>query len=98
MSILALLDLTLKPESVADAPAVIHETLMATRAFDGCLGVEVLMDAHDPTHIVLLERWESAESDAAYRAWRTTAAGASRLRSILATPPLLTTYDVAPDI
>ena len=98
MTIYALLHLTVQPEFVAAAPAVIHETLTATRAFDGCLGVEVLMDADDQTHIVLLERWDSVESDAAYRAWRATPAGASGLRTILAGAPRLCRYDVAPNI
>jgi len=60
MPITALLELTIKPESLADAPAVIHQTLQATRAFEGCLGVDVLMDADNPAHIVLLERWDSS--------------------------------------
>ncbi len=98
MSITALLDLTLKPESVADAPAVIRETLKATRAFDGCLGVEVLMDAEDETHVVLLEQWDSLESDAAYRAWRATPDGASDLRTLLASAPRLTKFTTATGI
>ncbi len=98
MSIYALLELTLKAESVADAPAVLRETLTATRAFDGCLGVEVLLATDDETHVALLEQWDSVESDAAYRAWRATPAGASSLRTILAAPPRLSRYDVASDI
>ena len=70
--ITVLLELTLTPASVAAAPAVIGQTLEATRAFDGCLGVDVLVDAADETHVVLLERWESLERDDAYRAWRAT--------------------------
>ena len=98
MSITALLDLTLRPDAVAEAPAVLRETLRATRAFEGCLGVVVLVDSRDETHVVLLEQWESAESDAAYRAWRASPEGASSLRTILASPPRLTTFTTAPDI
>ena len=98
MTITALLDLTLKPESVADAPAILHETLAATRAFDGCLSVEVLTDIADKTHIVLLERWDSVESDAAYRSWRATPDGASPLGAILAGAPRLTRCALQPDI
>ena len=88
--ITALLELTLTPEAVASAPAVIGTTLEATRAFDGCLGVDVLVDAEDETHLVLVERWESMEHDAAYRAWRVTPEGASQLGTLLAAPPKLT--------
>ncbi len=98
MPISALLELTIKPESLADAPTVIHQTLQATRAFEGCLGVDVLMDTDDPTHIVLLEQWDSLESDAAYRAWRSTPDGASDLRTILAGPPRLTRFTTASEV
>ncbi|NAZ80306.1 antibiotic biosynthesis monooxygenase [Kineococcus sp. R8] len=90
MAITSLLELTLKPEAVADAPRVIAETLVATRAFDGFLGVDVLVDATDPTHVVLVETWESLEHDSAYRVWRSTPDGASQLGSVLASPPVLT--------
>ena len=90
MAIVSLLELTLRPEAVADAPAVIRETLVATRAFDGFLDVQVTVDATDPTHVVLIETWESLEHDAAYRVWRATPDGASNLGSVLASPPVLT--------
>ena len=95
MIVTALLDLTLLPASVADAPSVLRDTFRATAAFPGCLSVEVLLDADDPTHVVVLERWDSADSDAAYRAWRATPDGASQLRTLLASPPLLTRFTTA---
>ncbi len=98
MTLTALLDLTLTPESLVDAPEVLRETLRDTRAFAGCLGVEVLRGTQDPTRILLVERWESVEADAAYRAWRATLEGASRLRTLLAGPPSLTTFLIESDI
>lgn len=98
MTITALLDLTLTPEGVAEAPRVLRETLVATRAFDGCRGVEVLIDADDETHILLVETWDSIESDDAYRAWRLTPAGQSELRTLLASPPRLTRFTSASDV
>lgn len=98
MTITALLDLTLRPESLGDAPRVLHETLEATRAFPGCLGVEVLRGANDPARVLVVERWESTESDAAYRAWRATPDGASQLGSLLAGAPSLATFTAEPDI
>ena len=95
MTITALLELTLKPESVADAPAVLAETLQATGAFAGNLGVEVLNDVTDPTHVVVMERWESLAHDDAYRAWRATPEGASQLGSLLAAAPRLTRWSAA---
>ena len=95
MAITAILDLQLKAESLDTANDVIHETLTATRAFPGCLHVSVLVDSADPAHVVLFETWESVEHDQAYRAWRGSPEGASRLGSILAAAPRLTLFTVA---
>lgn len=98
MTVTSLLELALRPESVADAPAVIRRTLEATRAFEGCLGVDVLVDTDDPTRVVLLETWASLEDDDAYRAWRATPDGASQLATVLARPPVLTRFTTAPGV
>jgi quinol monooxygenase YgiN len=95
VAITATLDLRLKADKLDTAFEVIHETLAATRVFPGCLGVSVLVDSADPAHVVLVETWESAEADNAYRKWRATAEGASDLGSLLAAPPSLTLFSVA---
>jgi quinol monooxygenase YgiN len=91
----AILDLQLKADALDRANEVIRATLVATRAFPGCLGVTVLVDSADPTHVALYEQWESAEHDAAYRTWRTTGEGASDLGTLLAAAPTLTLFTVA---
>ncbi len=78
MAITATLDLRIKADKLDTAFEVIHETLVATRAFPGCLYVSVLVDSADPAHVVLFETWESPEADNAYRQWRATPEGASR--------------------
>ncbi len=70
MSVLAILDVRLRPETATEALEVLDEVLVATRAFPGCLGVEVVVQADDPGHALVLERWESMAADAEYRAWR----------------------------
>ncbi len=92
MAITAILELSIKSESLAEAVRIIDETLAATRAFPGNLGVEVAVDVVDPSHYVLIERWESVEADEAYRAFRKTPDGASQLRTILVAPPRLVRY------
>lgn len=98
MNITAQLDIRIKPEALDGAAALISDVLTATRAFDGNLGVEVLIDEADPTHFVLVETWESIRHDAAYRDWRSTPAGASALGDILSDVPVLTLYQVAAEI
>jgi quinol monooxygenase YgiN len=98
MAITALFELRVKPEALDQGlHAELHSILNDTRAFDGCLGVEVLIDAADPTHIVAVERWESAEHDAAYRAWR-AGEGQTNLASYFAAPRVLTKFVTAADI
>jgi quinol monooxygenase YgiN len=95
VAVTAILDLQLKAEALDTASEVIHETLAATRAFPGCYHVAVLVDSDDPAHVILYETWESVEHDRAYRAWRATPEGASRLGAILAAAPKLTLFTVA---
>src|SRR5271154_2299991 len=98
MAITAFLELRVKPDALDHGlHAELHEILSDTRAFDGCLGVEVLIDIADPTHIVAVERWASEERDAAYRAWR-AGDGKTNLASFLAAPPVLTKFDSADDV
>lgn len=97
MPITAHLDLNLKTECLPTAPAVLRDILSDTRAFDGCLGVDVLVDSKDPGHLLVVEQWASLEHDAAYRAWR-AGEGASGLGEILATPPVLTRFETSFEI
>ena len=95
MALTATLEVRLKADKLDTAFEVIHETLTATRAFPGCLGVTVLVDSADPAHVIAIETWESPEADNAYRQWRATPEGASNLGSVLAAPPSLTLFTVA---
>ncbi|ARJ04426.1 antibiotic biosynthesis monooxygenase [Cnuibacter physcomitrellae] len=90
MSVISLLDVRIREDRLADAPAVVHDVLAATRAFDGNTGVQVARDATDEAHWVIVEHWASIEHDDAYRAWRATPEGASALGELLAGAPTLT--------
>jgi len=93
--VIAILDLQLKADALDRADDVMRETLTATRAFPGCLGVTVLVDQANPAHVAVYEEWESPEADAAYRKWRTTEEGASDLGTVLAAAPTLTMFTIA---
>jgi heme oxygenase (mycobilin-producing) len=94
----AILDLQLKADALDRANDVMRETLTATRAFPGCLGVTVLVDQADPAHVAVYEQWESPEADAAYRKWRATEEGASELGTVLAAAPTLTKFTIVEDV
>ena len=89
MTVTSIFEVQLKPDAVETGLAVVHKILADTRAFDGNLGVSVLQDHADPTHVVAIEHWESLEHDAAYREWRAGPGAATELRELLAAPPRL---------
>ena len=93
VALTALLDLRLDAARLDEAHRVIDETLVATRAFPGCLGVEVTVDVTDPAHVVVVESWASREDDAAYRAFRATPEGRSDLGTVLTAAPVLTVLE-----
>lgn len=92
MTVTALLDLRLDPARRDEGLAFLHTVLTDTRTFAGCLAVEVLVDAEDPTHVLAIERWESMYHDAMYRDWR-AGAGATALGDYLTGPPTLTKFE-----
>ena len=94
MPVTAHLNLILRAEALPTAPAVLRDILAGTQAFDGCLGVEVLVDSSNPAHILVVEQWASMEHDSAYRAWR-AGEGAGGLGELLAAPPVLTHFEAS---
>jgi quinol monooxygenase YgiN len=93
VTISAILDLRLKKESLDTAREVVGRILTETRAFEGCEGVDVLID-DDEGHWLCVEKWASSEADAAYRAWRAGPGAINDLGPLLAGAPGLTKYVV----
>jgi len=92
MPVTVLLELKFKAESLAEATEVFRRDLVKTRAFDGNLATDVLVDALDETHWVIYELWESVEQDDAYRAFRAGDGKITDLPPLLAAPPVKTRY------
>ncbi|GLY29414.1 antibiotic biosynthesis monooxygenase [Kineosporia sp. NBRC 101731] len=90
MTVIAVLDFTFKPETLAEALPVVHEVLQVTRAFAGCQSVDVMVDQADAAHLVVVERWESLEADEAYRTFRAGPGAPTALAPFLAGAPVLT--------
>lgn len=86
MTTTVLLELQLDPAKLDIAPALMSETLAATRAWPGNEGLEVLVDDADPTRVIIVELWATTEDHDAYAAWRTTPEGAGRLGELIAGP------------
>ena len=92
MPVTVTLELRLKPESIAAARAVMGRALQDTRAFDGNLGTDVLVDSDDETHWLIYELWETVEHDEAYRRFRAGEGRLTELPPLLAAPSVKTRY------
>lgn len=69
MSITALLELNFSSEVLDQARDVMRRVLDETRNFEGCNGIEVLVDVDNKTRWTIVERWESEEHDQTYRSF-----------------------------
>jgi quinol monooxygenase YgiN len=95
MSVITLFELHVKAESVAVAREIMGHALKETRAFDGSLGVDVLVADDDAGHWVIYERWETLAHDAAYQAFRDGEGAVVGFGELLAGPPGKTRYTIA---
>lgn len=87
-----ILELKIKPDSVAAARDLMGRALQDTRAFDGNLRTDVLVDDTDEGHWLIYEVWESVEHDEAYRKFRAGEGRLTELPPLLAAPPAKTRY------
>ena len=92
MPITVLLELKFKPESVAAARELMGSELKRTRAFDGNLVTDVIIDEDDEGHWIIYERWDTVEHDEAYRSFRAGEGKIVDLPPLLAAPPVKTRY------
>ncbi len=93
MALNAFLELEFKPDVLGEARALMDRVLKETRAFDGCLGLEVLADRSNEARWVVVEKWESEQHDAAYREFRAGPGAITDLGPLLAGAPKLTYYN-----
>ena len=92
MAVTVLLELRFKPDEVAAGRELMGRTLQVTRAFDGNLQTDVLVDDDDEAHWIIYEVWDSVEHDEAYRAFRAGEGKVTELPPLLAAAPAKTRY------
>ena len=86
------LELRIKADEVPAARELMGRALQDTRAFDGNLRTDVLVDDDDEAHWVIYEIWESVEHDEAYRRFRAGEGKLTQLPPLLAAPSVKTRY------
>ena len=72
MPITIALTFSVKPERTDEFKSLLESLLPDTRAYDGCLRVDVYQDQDqdDPRSIILVEDWTTKEHQQKYQAWR----------------------------
>tara|TARA_B100001013_G_scaffold283684_1_gene183582 strand:+ start:726 stop:1019 length:294 start_codon:yes stop_codon:yes gene_type:complete len=95
MSVLVLLEVSLKPENVNDFTNFMKNELHHTRGFDGCNGLTVHKNQDDSNNMVIVEDWDSRQQYEKYLAWRTERGDMEKLAAFLAGEPSLRYYDNA---
>jgi quinol monooxygenase YgiN len=97
MTVTVILELRFKPGEVAAGRELMGRALQDTRAFDGNLRTDVLVDDDDEAHWLIYELWETVEHDEAYRRFRAGEGRLTELPPLLAAPSVKTRY-LASDI
>ncbi|OAK56235.1 putative quinol monooxygenase [Rhodococcoides kyotonense] len=98
MTVTAVLELDIRPENAVAAQTILRRVLAETRAFEGCLGIDVFEDPDTANRWVCFERWASAEHDAAYRAFRAGPGAITDLGEHLSAAPKLAIYNHEVDV
>jgi len=81
------------PERTDEFKTLLRELLPDTRAYDGCLKVDVYEDQDNPGCIYLVEDWETKAHQQKYQAWRDESGIAEVVGPLLAGEPKFNYFD-----
>lgn len=93
MSISVVLEVHSKPDSIDDLKATFESILPDTRAYDGCIGVQVTSNQDDALNIILFETWETRTHYEKYLAWRAESGALGALTAMLSSPPSIRFFE-----
>ena len=93
MSVTILLELHSKPENLEQLKSIFQEILPDTRAYDGCQGLELIVNQDDPNHFIVIEKWNSRQHYETYFAWRVETGVVDKLAALSSQPPSIRYYD-----
>lgn len=88
------LTLHLKEDVAEEVIAGLPEGLKDTVAFGGLRSIVVMRNKADPTHIEIVEHWDTLEAHTAYMAWRTESGALDYMNSVVETPPSIDAWDL----
>ena len=93
MSVMVLLEATVKSEDVSNMKSYMAEMLPETRACDGCQAIDVYFNTKDEGKMVLVEHWDSRPHHEKYLGWRTETGVMDKIGGMLAGPPSIRYFE-----
>lgn len=93
MAVTVTLAFSVKPERTDEFKSLLRNLLPDTRAYEGCIKVDVYQDQGDPGCIYLVEDWQSKMHQQKYQAWRDESGIADTLGPFLAGEPRFNYFD-----
>ncbi len=93
MSCTVLLEIQLKPDVIDIAKGAFKELLPDTRAYDGCLGLDVVENQDSPGNLVLIEIWETRAKYEAYLGWRKETGALDQMAEMCVSEPSIRFFD-----
>ena len=94
MSTLVLWEVKLKPELRAAAEQSVLELLPGTRSFPGCQRIEPHRSQANPSHLLLVEYWDSFEHYQKYVRWRRDTGVLPDFLKMCASDPIVQSFDL----
>ena len=86
MPISSILTATTKDNHASQLITLLNEVLSETRAFPGCISMNILQSEQNPNEFVFSGEWEAASDYENYLSFRTNRGDIERLSSLLVAP------------
>ena len=94
MSVVVIMNLTVKEESLDEVKKYFKEILPDTRSFDGCEGVQLYESKEKRTKLTIHAKWVSEEAQKKYIEWRMETGALEKLMPMLSDPPSMQMYGI----
>jgi quinol monooxygenase YgiN len=94
-SILAIIEMWIKPEDLETYSTYLKEILPGTKSFEGCQKIEIRTNPEDPTHILFQVNWSDVGQMMKYVAWRGETGVSAKLEAYFAKPMALSMWKTA---
>ncbi|QMU55095.1 MAG: hypothetical protein GKS07_09515 [Nitrosopumilus sp.] len=94
MSIIAIMNIAVKDESLEELKKYLKEILPETRTFEGCQGVRLYESKETPTKLTIHAKWVSEDAQKKYISWRMETGALEKLMPMLSEPPNMEFYGI----